>query len=225
MWASPPAINYQNSTPVHTHTHLCTHADAEKHKHTHIFSDASWVQVSYIWCLSVCNTKNMVVNASFKFLYRLAHGEIRDGWTIWPQYEKCYIYANYKPHVTTGYTDVAHLLQGSMCCVFRDGILQILVVTRGYLSYCCLSIISNQSVYSPLTSDIICRSLDIFSFSDHSPVNPRDGCVWNPSRSAVCEILGPARLAPTTHSTFRVILKSSFSFPVLMLGLSRLHLI
>ncbi len=47
-----------------------------------------------------------------------------------------------------------HLLQGSMCCVFRDGILQILVVTSGYLSYCCLSIISNQSVHSPLTSDI-----------------------------------------------------------------------
>ncbi len=44
-----------------------------------------------------------------------------------------------------------HLLQGSMCCVFRDGILQILVVTSGYLSYCCLSIISNQSVHSPLT--------------------------------------------------------------------------
>ncbi len=47
-----------------------------------------------------------------------------------------------------------HLLQGSTCCVFRDGILQILVVTSGYLSYCCLSIISNQSVHSPLTSDI-----------------------------------------------------------------------
>ncbi len=49
---------------------------------------------------------------------------------------------------------VAHLLQGSTCCVFRDGILQILVVTSGYLSYCCLSIISNQSAHSPLTSDI-----------------------------------------------------------------------
>ncbi len=68
-----------------------------------------------------------------------------------------------------------HLFQGSTCCVFRDGILQILVVTSGYLSYCRLSIISNQSVHSPLTSDINkafylhnCRSLDIFSFSDHS---------------------------------------------------------
>ncbi len=49
---------------------------------------------------------------------------------------------------------VAHLLQGSTCCAFRDGILYTLVVTRGYLSYCCLSIISNQSAYSPLTSDI-----------------------------------------------------------------------
>ncbi len=49
---------------------------------------------------------------------------------------------------------VDHLLQGSMCCVFRDGILHNLVVTSGYLSYCCLSIISNQSAHSPLTSDI-----------------------------------------------------------------------
>ncbi len=48
----------------------------------------------------------------------------------------------------------AHLFQGSTCCVFRDDILQILVVTSGYLSYCCLSIISNQSAHSPLTSDI-----------------------------------------------------------------------
>ncbi len=46
---------------------------------------------------------------------------------------------------------VAHVLQGSMCCVFRDGILHALVVTSGYLSYCCLSIISNQSAHSPLT--------------------------------------------------------------------------
>ncbi len=43
---------------------------------------------------------------------------------------------------------VAHLLQGSTCCAFRDGILHTLVVTSGYLSYCC--------------------SLNIFSFSDHS---------------------------------------------------------
>ncbi len=45
-------------------------------------------------------------------------------------------------------------VQGSTCCVFRDGILHTLVVTSGYLSYCCLSIISNQSGQSPLTSDI-----------------------------------------------------------------------
>ncbi len=49
---------------------------------------------------------------------------------------------------------VANLLQGSMCCVFRDGIMHTLVVTSGYLSYFCLSIISNQSAHSPLTSDI-----------------------------------------------------------------------
>ncbi len=48
----------------------------------------------------------------------------------------------------------ARLLQGSTCCAFRDGILHILVVTSGYWSYCCLSIISNQSAHSPLISDI-----------------------------------------------------------------------
>jgi len=37
---------------------------------------------------------------------------------------------------------VAHLLQGSMCCV-------------GYLSYCCLSISSYKSGHSTLTSGII----------------------------------------------------------------------
>ncbi len=71
---------------------------------------------------------------------------------------------------------VVHLLQGLTCCVFRDGFLHTLVVTSGYLSYCCLSIISNQSAHSHLTSDINkafsstqLLSLDIFSFSDHSP--------------------------------------------------------
>ncbi len=68
----------------------------------------------------------------------------------------------------------AHLLQGSTCCVFRDGIMHNLVVMSGYLSYCCLSIISNQSILLwPLTSTTHFhphnyRSLDIFYFSDHS---------------------------------------------------------
>ncbi len=69
----------------------------------------------------------------------------------------------------------AHLLQGSTCCVFRDGILHTLVVTSGYLSYCCLSIISDESAHSRLTSDInkACSSTQLpltgyFSFSDHS---------------------------------------------------------
>ncbi len=70
---------------------------------------------------------------------------------------------------------VAHLLQGLTCCVFRDGILHTLVVTSGYLSYCCLSVISNQSAHSPLTSDInkafsFTQLLltGYFLFSDHS---------------------------------------------------------
>ncbi len=79
----------------------------------------------------------------------------------------------------------AHLLQGSTCCVFRDGILHTLVVTSGYLSYCCLSIISNQSAHSPLPSDInkVFSSTQLpltgyFLFFGPFSVNPRDGCVW-----------------------------------------------
>ncbi len=69
-------------------------------------------------------------------------------------------------------------------CVQRC-ILQILVVTSGYLSYCCLSIIYNQSAHSPLTSDInkafSSTQLPLtgyFLFFRPFSVNPRDGCVW-----------------------------------------------
>lgn len=47
---------------------------------------------------------------------------------------------------------VAHLPQGSMCCVFRDALLHTSVITSGYLRYCCLSISWNQPGHSPLTS-------------------------------------------------------------------------
>ncbi len=74
----------------------------------------------------------------------------------------------------------AHLLQGSTCCAFRDGILHTLV---SYLSYCCLSIISYQSANSPLTSDIYkaFSSTELpltgyFLFFGPFSVNPRDGC-------------------------------------------------
>ncbi len=70
---------------------------------------------------------------------------------------------------------VAHLLQGSTCCAFRDGILHTLVVTSGYLRYGCLCIISNQSAHSPVTSDIYKAFLSTqlpltgyFPFLDHS---------------------------------------------------------
>ncbi len=78
---------------------------------------------------------------------------------------------------------VAHLLQGSTCCAFRDGILDTLVVTSGYLSYCYLSINSNQSAHSPLTSDINkafsstqLPLSEYFLFFGPFSVNPRDGC-------------------------------------------------
>ncbi len=95
----------------------------------------------------------------------------------------------------------SHLLQGSICCAFRDGILHTLVVTSGYLSYCCLFIISNQSAHSPLTSDInkafSTTQLPLtgyFLFFGPFSVNPRDGFAWKS-------------------------LKSTF-FPILMLGLN-----
>ncbi len=78
---------------------------------------------------------------------------------------------------------VAHLLQGSTCSAYRDGILPTLIVTSGYLSYCCLSIISNQSAHSPLTSDInkpfSSTQLPLtgyFLFFGPFSVNPRDSC-------------------------------------------------
>ncbi len=58
---------------------------------------------------------------------------------------------------------------------------------------------------SPLTSDInkafSSTQLDIFSFSDHSLWTLQMVVCENPSRSAVFEILRPARLAPTTSDT------------------------
>src|SRR4029434_2169893 len=90
---------------------------------------------------------------------------------------------------------VAHLLQGSTCCVFRDALLHTLVVTSGYFSYCCLSIILNQSGHSPLTSGINKAfspssthwifSLFFGPFSVTLEMVVRE----NPSRSAVSEIL------------------------------------
>ncbi len=90
----------------------------------------------------------------------------------------------------------AHLLQGSACCVFRDGILHTLVVTSGYLSYCCLSIISNQSAHSPLTSDINkafssthMQLSGYFLFFGPFSVNPRDECVVKSIELMPCDWL------------------------------------
>lgn len=48
----------------------------------------------------------------------------------------------------------AHLLQGSTCCLFRDGLLHISGVLSGYLRNCWLSVIANQSGHSSLTAGI-----------------------------------------------------------------------
>ncbi len=95
--------------------------------------------------------------------------------SLWELYPPFSVFSWQERHPVWSSAAVAHLLQCSTCCVFRDGILHTLVVTSGYLSYCCLSIISNQSAHSPLTSDInkafSSTQLPLtgyFSFSDHS---------------------------------------------------------
>ncbi len=102
---------------------------------------------------------------------------------------------------------VAHLLQGSTCCAFRDGILHTLVVTSGYLSYCCLSIISNQSAHSPLTSDsnkaFLSTQLPLsgyFLFFRPFSINPRDGCAW---KSQQISSFGNTQTT-NNHSTYKV---------------------
>ncbi len=69
---------------------------------------------------------------------------------LWPPFP---VLSWHERHPVWSSAAVAHLLQGSTCCAFRDCILHTQVVTSGYLSYCCLSIISNQSAQSPPTSD------------------------------------------------------------------------
>lgn len=49
---------------------------------------------------------------------------------------------------------VAHLLQGLKRDVFREALLHDLIVTSGYLSYCCLPITCRQSGHFPLSSNI-----------------------------------------------------------------------
>ncbi len=79
---------------------------------------------------------------------------------------------------------VAPSASGFRCVVRSEMVfLHTLVVTSGYSSYCCLSIISNQSAHSPLTinkafSSIITAAHWIFLFFGPFSVNPRDGCVW-----------------------------------------------
>ena len=77
---------------------------------------------------------------------------------------------------------VAHSPQGLTCCVSRDALLHTSVVTSGYLSYSCLSISSNESGHSPLTSGIKkafapteLLFTGYFLFIRPLSVNPRDG--------------------------------------------------
>ncbi len=107
---------------------------------------------------------------------------------------------------------VAHLLQGSTCFAFRDGILHTLVVTSGYLSYCCISIISNQSAHSPLTSDIdkafSSTQLPLtgyFLFFWPFSVNPKDGCAWKSQEISSFWNTQTSPSGTNKHSSFKIL--------------------
>ncbi len=140
-------------------------------------------------------------------------------------YPPCPVLSWHEQHPVWSSAAVVHLLQGSMCWAFRDGILHTLVVTSDYLSYCFLSIISNQSAHSPLTSDInkafSSTQLPLtgyFLFFGPFSVNLEMVVCENPRRSAVFEIHRPVRLVLTTIPLSKS-LKSPF-FPILMFGLT-----
>ncbi len=130
--------------------------------------------------------------------------------SLWELYPPFPVLSWQERHPVWSSAAVAHLLQGLTCCVFRDGILQILVVTSGYLSYCCLSIISNQSVHSPLTSDIKAFSstqLELtgyFLFFRPFSVNRRDGCVWKSQKISSFWNTQTSASGTNNHSTFKV---------------------
>lgn len=78
---------------------------------------------------------------------------------------------------------VAHLLQTSMCCAFRNALMHILVITSGYLSYCCLSTRSKQSGHSLLNFGIfIKRTAAHWTFSMFQTV------LCKPQRVLICII-------------------------------------
>lgn len=103
---------------------------------------------------------------------------------------------------------LAHLLQGSTRCLFRNALLHALVVVSGYLRCCSLLISSKQSGH--INEAFSARELPLTFFSTLEMI------VWeNPSRWAVSEM--PASLAPTTIF-YSKSFKSTF-FSVLMLSL------
>ncbi|MEQ2303645.1 hypothetical protein AMECASPLE_019137 [Ameca splendens] len=101
-----------------------------------------------------------------------------------------------------------------MLYTFRDGILHTLVVTRGYLSYCYLSIISNQSVHDALTSDcnkaFFSTQLLLTGYFLFFMYPKKMALLKNPSTSAVSEILRPGCLAPKTIQSHLNLLSSQF---------------
>ncbi len=147
-------------TPLH-HPHQPEHWDKAGRIH------ASWLEILTVW---ISQQKSRLIRPDiFPIFYCLILLSLCELYPPFPDISW------QERHPVWSSSAVVHLLQGSTCCVFRDGIRHTLVVTSGYLSYCYLSIISNQSAHSPLTSDINkafsstqLPLTHIFSFSDHS---------------------------------------------------------
>lgn len=76
-------------------------------------------------------------------------------------------------HIVWSSAAVAHLLQGLMCCAFRDALLSTLVVTTGWVTVVLSSRI-NLAIFWHFCPQT-CRSLDFFprTFSE----NPDDCCL------------------------------------------------
>ena len=99
------------------------------------------------------------------------------------------------------------LFQGSTCCAFRDGVLYILIVMSGSLTYCRLYVTPNQYGHSPVTScinqafsrrDLLLTGY--FVFLHHSLASLQMVVHGNPWRSVVSEILRPATMVhPSSH--------------------------